>query len=160
MPEPELDSVLIAAQLARFCPTSLSFDNLNISCFKESKKKTKYEKNNEHNNIEYIPPKPIQRNNNNNTEKNNISNNKSKFSFLLKSKKQENTHTALSKFVYELPNIKKVSTPIKSNKSLMVISLSVGDLKSIDTPIIKGANQVNSMNDYSSDSEDYYSESD
>lgn len=86
IPEPELDSVLIAAQLARFCPTSLSFDNLSISCFKESKKKTKYEKNNEHNNFEYIPPKTIQLNNNNNTEKNNTNNSKSKFSFLLKSK--------------------------------------------------------------------------
>lgn len=154
--EPELDSVLIAAQLARFCPTSLSFDNLNLSTFRDQKKKYK-SKNNE----EYIPPKPIEKNIKNNSDNNQNKASNSKFAFLLKSKKTETTQTISNKFVYELPNVKKVATPLKTNKSLMVISLSVGDLKSIDTPIIKGAKQVKSIDDdYSDDSDSYYSDSD
>lgn len=150
-----IDNLLITRRLAQFCPTSLSIDdfksrpkkstsslNLNSSIssaenlIDESKK------------IEYIQPSPVVK-----IDKlsSNISESKSdfklgiqpskhRFGFLLEDIKPINNKikscnscSNLSprpskKMRYELPNVKKVDTPIKSTKPLMIVSFSSSNL--------------------------------
>lgn len=150
-----IGNLLIARRLAQFCPTSLSIDdfktrpsksssslNLNSSIsstenlMDESKK------------IEYIQPSPlikIDKKSSNIKEvksefKLGIQPSKHRFGFLLEDIKPINNKinsfnscSDLSprpskKMRYELPNVKKVDTPIKSSKPLMIVSFSSNNL--------------------------------
>lgn len=148
----ELDSILIASQLARFVPTSLSVDNLRSLCLEENKEKMKDTKS-KNSSKKFIPPNPKIKQQVKQEQKKECG---SKFSFLLKNKKKADSKPqAICKFQYELPNVKKVFAPIKTNKPLMVVSLSAENLTTLEVKTtIKGAKQVDSS-DSSSYSSDY-----
>lgn len=111
--------------------------------------------------VEYIPPSPsVKIENTSNEQKSifklGIQPAKHRFGFLMadiKPIKQSNSSSNLSmpnspsgsfRMKYELPNMKKVSTPVKSGKPLMVVSFSTN---SLNDP------KKNSFKDRSSDSD-------
>ena len=142
-PESDIDNILAARRLAQFCPTSFSIDD-----FKAPTRKQR---------IAYIPPTPSVK-----TElisepspfKINLPSPKHRFGFLLADIKpinKEKTNQNNLKMKYELPNVKKVDTPVKTDKPLMVVSFSSTQLNNSDqgkqtTPTsTKSADIINSF---------------
>ena len=153
--EVELDSIIIASHLARYVPTSLSLDNLHF-LYNENRNNSKMRSNQVFEKHEsFIPPNPKV---NTQVKQQQKSETSSKFAFLLKNNAKNNSKETkkitIAKFQYELPNVKKVFTPIKTNKPLMVVSLSAENLSSISKPTVKGSKQIESS-DYSDYSSDY-----
>ena len=152
----ELDSIIIASHLARYVPTSLSLDNLHV-VYHENKNNQKMKANQFYDKHDsFIPPNPKVNTQQQQQQKMETS---SKFAFLLKNNNKKNNNkdskkTTITKFQYELPNVKKVFTPLKTNKPLMVVSLSVENLSALSKPTVKGSKQIESS-DYSEYSSDY-----
>ena len=140
------DNLFIARKLARFCPTSLSVDDLKI--IQSGKKEKNTEKND---NLNYLPPKPniiIER------EKEDIVDEKktnNRFLNIFKSPKKESLKLKdPPKLIYELPNVKSVKTQLKTLKPIMVVSLSSSNLKELSQNFISNSKKIESD---SSDSE-------
>ena len=159
-----IDNLLVARRLAQFCPTSLSIDDLkgdNRSSFHMASTNSS-EKIEEPNQNKYIPPTPSVR-----IEKSpstqaieskspfklGIEPAKHRFGFLLAdikpiSQGNVNLHKSKStvlpvKVKYELPNVKKVDTPVKSVKPLMVVSFSSTNLNQNGNSPLKSQTSAN-----------------
>ncbi|OHT17656.1 hypothetical protein TRFO_00942 [Tritrichomonas foetus] len=127
--ESNIDTLLAARRLAQCCPTSLSVDDF------KSQSREKQAK------IEYIPPSPkveIEQTGQS-AFKLGIPSAKHRFGFLLtdikpieQAKNQKSASTSSFKMKYELPNVRKVNTPVKSIKPLMVVSFSTTALSAAD----------------------------
>ncbi|KAK8848088.1 hypothetical protein M9Y10_019144 [Tritrichomonas musculus] len=164
-----IDNLLVARRLAQFCPTSLSIDDFQSRPSKSSSTLSLKSPISSADNliettkkVEYIAPSPSVKveslSSNNIAEpksafKLGIQPAKHRFGFLLADIKPienkinvSNSCSNMSpnkpflKMRYELPNVKKVDTPIRSTKPLMVISFSSANLNNTDNNINNNEN--------------------
>lgn len=124
----ELQSVIIARQLATYVPSSLSIDDLKLG--KESKKPLKNSI--VENQNAYIPPSPSVSSigSNSNKEQEKKPEAVSKFAFLLGNKTPKPKKSiSMLKMKYELPNVQKIGSVAKNLKPILAISFSNLDFK-------------------------------
>lgn len=125
-----IDHNLVASQFAKFCPKSLSIDDLRCDDKQFCKKKVSLRmadlKDDRIDSTEYIKPNPTIKIESDEKEDSGNSTIDNKFMFLLgpSTKKKERP----SKLIYELPNMKKIQSPLKTGKPLTVVSLSSHNL--------------------------------
>ena len=131
-----VDGWLAALRLAKFCPTSLSIDDLRGITSKLENDSTA---------VQYIPPSPSV----SSTEKAKVgiqsptrSPRRNRFDFLLSDVKTEESPKQLSKMQYELSNMTKLRAPGKMGDSLMIVSLSSSNLSN-ETSKCSNDNLVN-----------------
>ncbi|OHT06372.1 hypothetical protein TRFO_05566 [Tritrichomonas foetus] len=115
-----IDNLLVARRLAQFCPTSLSVDDFKSQSPDTPDKKEK---------VEYIPPTPSVKieQPEKSAFKLGLPSPKHRFGFLLADIKPIDQSSAKQpplKMKYELPNVRKVTTPVKTDRPLMVVSFS------------------------------------
>lgn len=126
--EAQVDGLMVARRLAQFCPTSLSMDlipNLDV------KKRKKLDSNKSADqSTEFIPPVSQVVTQASPTFHVGIPQKRNRFGFLLEDiKPLEKPAAGPAKMRYELPNVKEVTAPVKYARPLMVVSLSLADLK-------------------------------
>ena len=152
-----VDHNLVASQYAKFCPKSLSISDLRCddkrfcktkACLKEVGSDV-----DRNDRFEYIMPNSTTKIENEGKEECKNGPVDNKFMFLLGSsaKKKERP----SKLIYNLPNMKKIQSPLKAGKPLMVVSLSSHNLFELaaDSSRVKGTDDV-SINGGSVDGSD------
>lgn len=154
--ESHIDNLMVTRRLAQFCPTSLSLEDLKSSDLSKSSSSQLYFKRSSSSfdesdkKVEYIPPSPSVKIEKTSSEpksvfKLGIQPAKHRFGFLLadikpisnsninaSSSSTNLTSTESLKIKYELPNIRKVVTPVKTLKPLMVVSFSTTSLNDLN----------------------------
>jgi len=149
--EENFDSVIIARKLARFCPTSLSVDDLQQpdETFKRNKKPIMQHS--------FIPPTPHISVEKSEKTESKAENNNSRFASIFKQTPKTPQQTTPAKLIYELPNVTKVQGQLKTGRPLIVVSLSSNNLASLAKTPVKETKQVESVSSSNSESE-YMSE--
>lgn len=120
------DNLLVARRLAQFCPTSLSMEDL-ASVSRSPRRKKARDK--------FIPPASSVVTES--TPKATVPRSKTnhRLNFLLddvSTAGKTETSTQRKKMRYELPNVKQITTSVKYGRPLMVVSLSLANLKDVE----------------------------